>query len=402
MNLLSRTTDRSGMGRTTRAIRVEHWTTVAELRAAAAAWNDLWERTPGAPPTARAEPLAVWLESFAVADSISLYAVMSDEGRLLAALPLVARCFHGVPVRELPVNAWADSGRLLCDPAADGLGVLSSLFDEAMRWPAAWLGFSSTEAQSGPWPEVIDMARAQGCVVHQSNPIDIGLVDIDRDWPAYEASLSRNLRQQMHKMVRKAARAGDLTLRVLDRLEPDEVEPWMRSGFEIEDRSWKGATGTSVLRTEGMFEFFVRQARALCAEGMLHLTFAEISGRPIAFEYGHLARGVYYSPKVGYDPAYAQYCPGQLLRWLLFERFHTRQNVQCVDFSGPLAAATARWITRKYRVESVRIVPPGLRSWGAWPLLAGYKLVRRLRRGQSASASAAATAAATTELADGE
>ncbi len=48
-------------------------------------------------------------------------------------------------------------------------------------------------------------------------------------------------------------------------------------------------------------------------------------GEPIAFEFGWTAKGVYHCFKVGYDPATAQFSPGQLLRMLLVERLRDQR-----------------------------------------------------------------------------
>ncbi len=139
-------------------------------------------------------------------------------------------------------------------------------------------------------------------------------VELDGDWPAYFAERSRNLRRHLRRVQSKTAAAGRLELQVLERLSPAAVARWLRTGLEIEDRGWKGAAGTSVLKTPGMFEFYLEQARRAASWGQLRLVFLELDGVPIAFEYGWLAKGVYFSPKVAYDEQYAAISPGQLLR----------------------------------------------------------------------------------------
>jgi CelD/BcsL family acetyltransferase involved in cellulose biosynthesis len=156
-----------------------------------------------------------------------------------------------------------------------------------------------------------------------------------------------------------------------------ELEPWLKLGFAIEDRSWKGAAGTSVLRTPGMFDFFHRQALQLADAQQLQLTYLKHNDRPIAFEYGYRAKETYFSHKVGYDPAYSHFSPGQLLRALLIERLHEGNGISTVDFCGPLTDATAKWSTRKYRIAKWLIAPRRIVSRLA---LNGYRAVSSLRR----------------------
>src|SRR6185436_2641362 len=95
----------------------------------------------------------------------------------------------------------------------------------------------------------------------------------------------------------------------------------------------------SVLKSPGIFAFYLRVARELAARGQLQLVFLECGGRPIAFEYGWNAKGVYHSLKVGYDESAANLSPGQLLRLLFLERLHVRHEHRFVDYLGPLTPA---------------------------------------------------------------
>lgn len=124
----------------------------------------------------------------------------------------------------------------------------------------------------------------------------------------------------------------------------------MRRGLEIEDLGWKGSAGSSVLKTPGMEAFFLRQAEMLAAEGQLELAFLESAGRPIAFIYGQTAKGVFHSAKIGYDPSYAEYSPGQLLRYFLLERFFNESGRKAIDFLGPLTESHAAWRPQPYTI----------------------------------------------------
>ena len=122
--------------------------------------------------------------------------------------------------------------------------------------------------------------------------------------------------------------------------------PWPNGciGLEIEDRGWKGRAASSVLKSPGMFDFYLEQARRAALGGQLRLVFLELDGVPIAFEYGWLSKGIYFSPKVAYDEAYAQLSPGELLRAELVERFHADRSCESIDYLGP-SSATADWST---------------------------------------------------------
>ena len=161
---------------------------------------------------------------------------------------------------------------------------------------------------------------------------------------------------------------GRLELRTYANPTGEKLRRLLQQGFEIEDRSWKGAAGTSVRQHARLAEFLLRQSETLAAWQQLVLVFLEHNGRPIAFELGHSAKGVYFSTKVGYDPAFAAYTPGQLLRLLWLRQLHSAGQVRTVDFWGPLTDATAKWSNQRYRAGRMVIAMPGLAGRGLFTL----------------------------------
>ena len=90
-------------------------TSLAELRAAAPDWDDLWRRSDCTSPLARAEMVAHWLEHFAPQARFCA-AVVEEDGRWLAALPLVEGRGRGIlRAGVLPCNEWPSGATLLWD-----------------------------------------------------------------------------------------------------------------------------------------------------------------------------------------------------------------------------------------------------------------------------------------------
>jgi CelD/BcsL family acetyltransferase involved in cellulose biosynthesis len=181
----------------------------------------------------------------------------------------------------------------------------------------------------------------------------------------------------MRKALARARRRGALDLEVHHPTTRDEIEPLLRQIFEIEDRCWKGEAGTSVLKTPGMLGFFVNQAELLAGWGQLEILLLKMSGEPIAFEYGLVGKGTYFSPKVGYDERFNDLSPGQLLRACYYERLHAEGRISEIDFLGPLTSATAKWASSDYTVGRLLIARDRLISRTA---VAGYLRLRPLVR----------------------
>lgn len=348
-----------------------------ELCGVAPAWNALWQRSDVNTPLARAECVAQWLEHFGRGGEFLALVVKRGEA-FLAALPLVgprSAWFHSRG--GLPANHWSLCGDFLLDGADDEAAVCQLLAEGLNQapWPLVCLAPVAYTARR--WRLLAAATAGRGLMTLAVDCDGVGQVRLDGSWQNYLAGRSGNHRRYLQKARRRAERAGELSLEVHTQAPAAEIEALLRRGCEIEDRSWKGAAGTSILRSPRIFECYVEQAKRLAESRHLQLTFLRHCGRPIAFEYGCRAKRTYFSPKVGYDEAYARFSPGQLLRALLFERFFAAGELDLVDFWGPLSDATAKWTTDPYRVGKLWIAP---RRPFSRLLLAGYAALRPARQ----------------------
>jgi CelD/BcsL family acetyltransferase involved in cellulose biosynthesis len=332
------------------APRIIHLRNLDELRAAAPEWDDLWRRSEMTFPTVRAELIAQWVEHFAPGAKFMALAV-EDNGRFIAALPVIcrkiARVFRGA---AFPCNEWSSSGDLLLDPDFDGEQTLDMLLSALAELPVSLLWLDEVLPETNRWKVFFEGLNRQGLKTLLRPRITVGRVEIGGDWRAYQASWSGKHRQKMARCIRQLSHFGAIELRLLSEFAPGEAARAMRRGLDIENLGWKGEAGSSVLKTEGMEAFFLRQAELLAREKHLELAFLESAGRPIAFAYGQTAKGVFHSAKIGYDPAYAEYSPGQVLRHFLLRRFHHERGRKALDFLGPMTESHAAWRPREYAV----------------------------------------------------
>ncbi|HEY5315904.1 MAG TPA: GNAT family N-acetyltransferase, partial [Pirellulales bacterium] len=353
-------------------------TSLDALRGLAAAWDELWLRSDAPAPTCRAETAAQWVETFAPGARLCIPVVL-DGPRPVAAMLLAGRRLRGpLELGMLAINDWCDCGDLLLDPAArtdEALDLMvQGLLDHA-RWPLIRL--EAIALDQPRWQSLVAAAERAGLGLHAHPDCQVGRVLLPAEWRQYEAGWSANHRRHMRRAERRALADGPLELRAYENPTGPQLRELLERGFEIEDRSWKGAAGTSVRKHAQLAEFLVRHAEQLAAWQQLVLVFLEHHGQAIAFELGHVAKGVYFSTKVGYDPAFADYTPGQLLRLLWLRRLHAEGAVRVVDFWGPLVEATAKWSNQSYRAGRITIAMPGFAGRG---LLALYSLARRARR----------------------
>jgi CelD/BcsL family acetyltransferase involved in cellulose biosynthesis len=364
--------------------RIIHLTNIDDLRSASSAWDDLWWRSDVSLPTARAELLAQWLERFARPGDFHAFAVEED-GRWTAALPLISRRLAGVlPVGALPSNPWSPCGELLLDPAADAAAALDAIVAAAGNVPWQWLWLNDTVLHSARWRAFVQACDRANAASATHERYQVARIEISRDWDFFVKNLSRAHRQATSKAVRRLNDQGDVRFEMQSHLDPHDVRFWLEKVFEVEDRSWKGMRGSSVLRSPSMFEFFLAQAEQLAQWGQLEVATLELEGHLLATLYGFSAKGVYYAHKIGYDPQFAHFSPGQVMFWHILERLHADGRWQAVDCLGPLTEAIARWRPATYTIGRVVVAPRRLigraamhayQNW--WPA------VRRLRKSLS-------------------
>ncbi len=134
----------------------------------------------------------------------------------------------------------------------------------------------------------------------------------------HERSLSRNLRHDVERRLRRLCESGAVSVQVSDGNE--RLHDLLDEGFAVEQRSWKGRRGTAIASDEQTRLFYVALARWAASRGWLRLAFLRLDGQPIAFQLDLEVAPSYYSLKIGYDPRYEHFSPGKLLAYMMVAR----------------------------------------------------------------------------------
>jgi len=366
-------------------------------------WDQLFEKSTSGSPLSSWRQVDLWQQTFAPQRSAQVVVVQQNQ-RWLAALPLVPHSFKRcLPIWDFPHDEWSGSLELLVANDVDRQPQLyDALVRQLGRLRRPLLRIPLCRVDHPIWAALLAAFQRSGRRLAVAPRHDIGLVDMagthaPSDWQAYEASWSGNFRRQMRKMEKRAEQLGGVELIVHQPDSSSGVAALVERGFTIEDRSWKGRAGTSVLRYPGRLDYFSRQAEALADRRHLILLFLEHRGQAIAFEYGWSFRGTYFSPKVGFDESYSHMSPGQLIRLLWIRRLFGEGTHQRFDFTGPLSEATEKWCTSRY--SQVRLVV-GVTAWGnemlraaLWARTTASRLAATRRPAAPASVAAPASAA---------
>ena len=338
--------------------RLQHIDGIEQLRVAATRWDDLWGRSEVTLPMARAEFLAQWVETFSQPAGFHALVAEDLQGSFVAALPMVDTRMAGtVRTATALSNHWSCGGDLLLDDSAEKDAALDVLLSGVADLPRDLLWLDGMAIDAPRWKKFASAADRAGLSTDFTEHYQVATIEIGDNWEACRQTWSKNHRKKMARYIRRLEERGELRLSLHRDLTPERLEPKLREAFELEDRGWKGAAGTSVLQTAGMFEFFHQQARLLAKQGELQLSFLELDSRPIAYSYAMAAGGVHHSLKISFDREFAAYSPGQVLRYFLLERFHADPTCRAMDCNGPLNVSQVPWKPTTYRTGRVAVAP---------------------------------------------
>ncbi len=271
-------------------------------------WDALADRV-AAPPYLRPGWIAAWWRAFGTG-TLDIFIARRGE-RVVGVLPLCRRRHALVS----PTNWHTPGFGLLAEP-----GHTAEFADQILagRRGAHRLSLAFVDPGTediGAWRHA---AATHGFRILTRTLARFASVEIHGDWDAFDRGLSRNLRGDVRRSLRRLQDVGEVRFEHLDGLE--QLDHLLTEVFRVESSGWKGARGTAIA-SRPETERFYREVCAWAAEsGNLRVTVLRLAGRAIAFELGIEEHGVHYALKAGFDPAQRAFSPGKLLIHHILER----------------------------------------------------------------------------------
>jgi len=346
-------------------VRVRRFRSSQELRDAAEAWDRLWDASATSIPSVRAEPIALWCDTFAAPDALDAWLVEVD-GRPVAALPLVRGRAKGVyRGRMLPTNPLLAYGDFLLDEdLVDPAPAIEQLMEAMLRRShgTTLLWLELTAYLRHPWPIFLNCAREMGFHVSIRHSHNVGRTVMAEDWPHFQRGMKKRYRQNVRRHARRIQEAhGDLSLEMLDTSTPAAAREAARRMFEVEARSWKAEDGTAILQDPVALQYYERLAEALAGTGHLRVHVLTVGGEPIASTYALVSKGKMHLVKLGCDDSYRKFGPGQLHIHQLMQAAHACPHTDEIDFFGEFSDYQKGWVNRAEPVGRVVVARKGLK-----------------------------------------
>jgi Acetyltransferase (GNAT) domain len=182
-------------------------------------------------------------------------------------------------------------------------------------------------------------------------------------WGAYESELRGQLRSSLRRCRRRLEEKGRLSLEIFDGKK--WLEELLEEGFRVEGSGWKHAAGTSIYSNPATRVFYTKLAQWAAERGWLRLAFLRLSGVTMAFDYCLEYNRTHYMLKIGYDPAYAKFSPGSVLRQLMIARAFS-EGIATYELLGGFEAWKRDWANAYHELQVLHIFTPEEGSQRSW------------------------------------
>jgi CelD/BcsL family acetyltransferase involved in cellulose biosynthesis len=290
------------------------------------------------------------------------------DGALVGVLPLGLR--HGV--LRSPTNEHTPSFDIVAADDVAVRAVAEALFGERIRMVRlgrlacdgrARTGLETSGAQAGYRMATTPVARSPYIVCAPT------LED-------HKRRLSRNLRHDVERRLRRLCERGAVTIDVTDG--GTNLAGQLDEGFRIEALSWKGAQGTAIASDVRTRAFYDAVAHWASACGWLRLAFLRLDGRAIAFQFDLEVERTYFSLKIGYDPAFDSYSPGKLLTYAMVARA-VSTGLATYELLGTNEPWKDRWTSTFREFVRLEAYAPSRAGTASWAVTThGRRLARRM------------------------
>lgn len=359
-----------------------HITSVSDLAQIEGGWRDLQERHPPLTPFASYEWMSTWYKHIpwhARRDVVgrgddrfhSIHVVVArHDGRVVAVAPMIRTERGG-----LQSATAGDYWEMVLDPEHPMAvrALLAAMLRETA--PGRQIDSLLVPRDNATYARVRHECGQAGVPLYITNGPDMALTDCSGSVEAYAAE-RRRLFKDMRYHHRRLERLGTLEHRV----ERDgDLDAHLERFIALEGMAWKAGAGSAISSHRHRVRFWKDVAKALAASRRLAIHFLTLDGKAIAvrctIEWGDTV----YALRIGYDPAYSKYSPGNVLVWLFTRTVFSSPELRCIDYGyADVGAWKKRWVTSVRRCAGLHIFPPTLR--GVWNGFVSYRLKRHLKR----------------------
>jgi CelD/BcsL family acetyltransferase involved in cellulose biosynthesis len=351
-------------------LEVRAVSTLAELAGEARAWDRLLEANPRALPFGSYAWMSAFFQHRVPPGARWCCLLARRDGGLVGVLPLVIAENGRAGVASTPADEHTFSVEPAVQPGREA-EVIPALLAAAFRMipSCVRVDLPRLPVQS----PALELARAGTLDL----PTVVSLADfgaylpIEGDFAEFRGRLSRNFRNNINKAANKLAKMPGAEIIFKNGTQASSQD--LQAFLQVEASSWKGDSGTAILKSPELTAFYTTLTERLAAAGWLEWQLLRAEGKLIA---GNLAVALGSSTviwKLGYDQEHARMSPGTLLFEKVVMRAHEKHGAP-ERGGGEINLLTNydwydNWEMRRRRYETLQVYAAGLanRLLRYWP-----------------------------------
>ena len=313
---------------------IEVITDLARFDSIATEWDGLVDRS-------GAERLFVshaWLRSWweAFAGDNQLYVLLArTEGQLVGAAPMMRSQIRMFGLKINSLQSIYNPHTPRCD------FIIASDFKDTV-YRSLWnvlrncgefdlIALKQIPDDSPTLPVIERFALAEGWMSGQWIAPSSPYIPLSCTYEEVLKTLKGGYRYNLRKRYERLGKMGPIDVEVIT--ERERVRDALQDGLRIEAAAWKGQRGTAILSDPAATEFYIRLAERQADLHQLRLSFLRVGGKRISFSYILCSDNKLYGVKIGYDPEYHTYSPGNMLLNLILQDACANQRAE-YDFLG--------------------------------------------------------------------
>jgi CelD/BcsL family acetyltransferase involved in cellulose biosynthesis len=285
-----------------------------------------------------------WARHFAAPSSV-LLVVARRKGHLQGILPLLKEKRHKgrwswIVLRSMANLQTVKYGFLLRrEGSVDVLKPMLERLSQEVPWSFMELEFVPASAR---WPDsLIQGSHPHVAGVRREVQMESPFLLLEGDWDVYLSARKKKVRRNWRYFEKRLRKAGDLEFESLEGGEC--LEDAIQEAFRIEEKGWKGDEGTAIANSPRESAFCLELAQRAARENRLRLFFLKLDGQRIAFDCCLQHAGRFSVLKTGYDPDYAKFSPGRILRVFAVREFFGHPEQRLYDFLGARDGWKEEW-----------------------------------------------------------
>ena len=186
------------------------------------------------------------------------------------------------------------------------------------------------------------LGRRRG-MIWSEEAVACATVALPGNWDAYLKTLAPRFRTKIRSALRNLESRAEVRFEFCR--QPEQLDRWLSSLFELHRRRWAAAAKPGVFRWDRKRLFYQQLSPLVLDRGWLCFSALEWKGQILSCQYGFVYRSRYFQLQEGFDPACEHWNVGIGLRaWSIRELL--QQGVAEYDFLGGVGRHKSDWGAR--------------------------------------------------------